>query len=449
MSINGNAPLRVGETKWEGLSWTQEATAERCLAPVLAAQTVAEVAQGAVEAAGQLDALGVFERVDVTVDKGPAPGVAKLVVSVKEKRVVTLKATTFVENGEGGVELAGGLRNVLGWAEFVSASYVAGGASGWSNVAHGKAPKARKTQMRVDATVPRVAGSPFALNLAAESSAVVPPPNEPYENLSHGVTATLSNPVVALDWSIKERDVLPQRDANDVFTYAAPPEILDLARPSLKSAVGVRIARDWSAPSPFAPQAGGSVLLRAEVAHPKFLGGDVAQTSASLRVKRSTPLTDTVSLSLALEGAVVRSLGSSGGGGGVVPLADRLFMGGPMGLWGFLPRGAGARTIDGRCALGGTTRWQARVALEGPPPLAGLSGTAMRTHVFLAVGALSNEFSSASLLGKDLRASVGVGFAVPLAVGRLELNAVGVLKRGAKDDVYLGRVQFGLGGEFL
>ena len=471
MSISPHVPLQVTRVEHSGLSLTAESTIAKCLRGVLAARTVTEVVNGAVAAGNELKELGAFEHVQLTLDRGDAPGEAKLVIAVKEKRAVGVKLTTFVEAGgsEGGLEAQAELRNVLGLAETATVSYVTGGSTsdagdvlaatarpladavvGSGSVASGAAraaaSRSRRSQIRAEAAVPRFLGLRATLRASADTSAVAPPPDEPYEHVSYGVRLGLSNSVGGVEWAARERDLHPARSAADPLAYACPPEILEEARPSLKSALALHYSQDWTDPDSAVPESGGSAHGRVEWAHPSWTGGDVGLVSGSLSARQVFPLSARHGVSLAVSGelAAVSSLLDDGH----VPLVDRLFLGGPFSLWGFQPRGAGPRSADGRSALGGELRWHARVALEGPPPPNQL-GVRVRTHVFLAVGALSPRASADALVGsfRDARVSCGAGVAVPLGGVRVEVNAVAVLRKGRADAPMKGRLQLGVGTE--
>lgn len=353
---------------------------------------------------------------------------------------------------QGGVEVAAKLLNALGSAESFEVSALMGGSEIKST-----APK--HSQIRGEYVQPEVRGLPFDLVVSADSTSNKPLGDAPYEEISLGgavrvksTRGSVAGNGLEFEWFARQRDILPSRggsekgDDIESYTYSAPQEIVALARPSIKSAVAVQYGFNAQQPSSLNPRTGRAGFGRLEFAYPNLTGGDVGLLSLSGKMKSSQivfPESD-VSLTVALEAALLRPLGPND----VVHLSDRLFLGGPMFLRGFQPRGCGPRSGDGKAALGGTNRWQARVGLEGPPPPFEFLHSTTRTHAFLAAGALSNEFSFKSLLKDDLRLSCGFGLAFAIVIGRIEANVAYAIK--AKEfDALSGRLQFGVGGEFL
>lgn len=162
------------------------------------------------------------------------------------------------------------------------------------------------------------------------------------------------------------------------------------------------------------------------------------------------------------------------GGDPAVRLADRFYLGGPASLRGFAVRGVGP--VDGHDALGGDLYYAATAMLTGPSPRgggahasAGGAGLAaalqVRPHLFVTAGDVGNV----GAVGRALRArakgtgggsgdvargvaagvvagarvAVGVGLAVQCALGRVEVNAVRVVRAAASDTVS-GGLQLGL-----
>jgi len=260
--------------------------------------------------------------------------------------------------------------------------------------------------------------------------------DSPYELISTGIGLQLTTKMLKLEWNARERDVLPNRDPADMFSYLCPKEIIDLARPSLKSSVAFSATR--SSQDSTTPTHGTMLHGRAEFAVPWLMGGDIGQVGLTVRASNAQPLFGGLVLILSGEASLVRSAFKSDVADDV-PLVDRLFLGGPLHLRGFLPRGAGPRSRDGKAVLGGTARWQVRLGLESPPPVE--LPFALKSHLFLAAGALDDALD-------DPRVSLGAGVALPVPFGRFEINAVHVL-RSKPGDGLGGRFQFGLGGEFL
>jgi len=449
MQIDRHAPLRVTSTTLVGNNLTRSDTIERRLQKLYAAETVQDVAQAALEASRKLEQLGIFSKVEMELLPGNRPGEAALKIAVEEKRVLSMKATTFVEQGEGGIELAMRASNALGSAESLEVSALIGGSE--------LKGTPRRTQLRGDYVQPNVWGLPLTLLVSGDSTSQRPLGESTFEDDSYGVGVKLKSEFgLDLEWSARQRDILPNRMAESgktlapegvsdvgVFTYAAPPEIIALARPSLKSAIALQFSRDRQLPNAQVPRTGTAGTVRVEYASPKTTGGDVDLFSIVGKLKRTFPITSDISLTAAFEGGLVRPLLND-----FVHVQDRLFMGGPMTLRGFQPRGVGPKSADGTASLGGRNRWQARVGLEGPPPNWSILPSTTRAHMFVVAGGLSDELSIRSLVKTDSRVAVGCGLAIGIALGRLEANLVYSLKADAKDALS-GRLQFGIGAEFL
>jgi len=154
------------------------------------------------------------------------------------------------------------------------------------------------------------------------------------------------------------------------------------------------------------------------------------------------------------------------GGDAAVRLPDRFYLGGPASLRGFAVRGVGP--VDGSDALGGNLYYAATAMVSGPSPrgspsAAGGGGAGLaaalhvRPHLFVTAG----DVGSVAAVGRALRngggrgegvvaglaagarVAAGVGVGVECALGRVEVNAVRVLRAAASDKVS-GGLQFGL-----
>jgi outer membrane protein insertion porin family len=140
-------------------------------------------------------------------------------------------------------------------------------------------------------------------------------------------------------------------------------------------------------------------------------------------------------------------------------LVDRFFLGGPLDVRGFLPRGLGPRA--GQDSLGGDVYWAAGAHVYTPLPSNGLRrriGDALRLHFFATAGSLcalgfqgdfpSRLASAGQALTSRVSASVGVGLAVSFESFSLELNYC-VPVRTCSGDLPSHGLQFGVGFSFL
>lgn len=430
-SIDSQGPLRVAHTEIVGNALTRSETIERHLQQVYAAETIGDVATELVQASKQLERLGVFEHVDLVLHPSSLPGHGNLVVTVKEKRILSLKATTFLEQGEGGVEVSARALNALGSAESLEFSALMGG----SDV---KLDAPKHSAVQVAYTHPNPYNSDAVLMVTADASSQHPL-EAPYEEVSYGTQVKIKRGAVQVDWTARQRDICPIRRNLADGSFDVSEQVLQACRPSLKSSLGVQIALGQYFPNPFAPQAGQGNFLRLDVSHPSVTGGNVALVSLTAKTKRVQPLgEDGVCLVTSFEASACRTPGN-----GFIHVQDRYYLGGPMFLRGFNPRGCNA--------LGGRNKWQCRVALEGPPPAAVMFGNqsdAVRAHLFACAGALSNETSLKALLVDELRVSCGLGVAFAIGLGRIEANLVYAVK-AHKADALSGRMQVGIAADFL
>ena len=248
------------------------------------------------------------------------------------------------------------------------------------------------------------------------------------------------------------------RDVCKLERHVASWPILHQRGLSLKSAISHTFSLS-RLDHPFVPADGSSLKLTTELAGvlPPF--SDVRFIKQTLATSAFVPLLHRLSLGLTVNAGLLLPIGSQPmTTGGQSHVSDRFFLGGPSSIWGFRTRGVGPRALRhsptgegtlGPCAprdaLGGDLMAVGTAALSVRLP-GKLEEANVRAHAFASAGGLQNllELSRDSSLLKSLRACVGVGLAMPTAVGRLELNLTHVLRRRSEDALVRSGVQIGI-----
>mmetsp|Transcript_15867 Transcript_15867/g.30680 ORF Transcript_15867/g.30680 Transcript_15867/m.30680 type:complete len:479 (-) Transcript_15867:1132-2568(-) len=458
-------PLRIRRVNIVGLSRTRRSVVEHELSEARRGRTVREVSTGIMKALKSLKEVDSFEFVEVYCDVAKNAGksggrkrdrdsdseLTDVTVRVREKRMVQLKAETYVQGSgtEGGVETALSLNNPLGFTEKVNAAWSYGTKSSAS--------------ARVEVHKPRFRGLNAELEASASHSTVSRAVYSSYEERVRGAQAVLRHNSgrhevgAGCFW----RDIMPVRSAGNQFEFAASGLILAQAKPSLKNSVFYTFTND-KRDNAFGPSRGSLLQLRTELAG---LGGDAHFAKGELKVQQFLPiLADVlpgVALGLTFQAGVLCPLAKARaaeadklpGVGESTHICDRFWLGGPLDLRGFNHKGAGPRTSPkrpgalGGDSLGGDVTWKLGADLMMPFPHATLNAAGMRCHVYANAGNLCAWETSVRSLVYGMRASVGAGIVFPTAVGRIEANYSFVLRANSRDQQK--RFQLGLGVDFL
>ncbi len=192
---------------------------------------------------------------------------------------------------------------------------------------------------------------------------------------------------------------------------------------------------------PFIPEKGLSLRLLQELAG---LGGDVKYFRNSMEFKSSTKLFQGLILSTSFHAAYIHPMS-----GPTLPVADRIFLGGPANLRGFQLNSVGPES-DG-CFLGGMSNWCAGIHLYRHL----YPRNIFFAHVFGVVGNIHGVEAGSSLedvlrrLAVNPRASIGAGLAVRMfGICQLEFNYCIPMQARASDTQQQG-FQFGAGVNFV
>ena len=146
-------PLRVRNIVVRGCVLTHESVVRKELAGLAGTQrTLGEVGDRCLEAAGALRSLGVFHSAEVLVDRAAdaGAGVADVVVTVTEKkRLASASTGVHTQGGEGQMDAAVSVRNLLGRAERLDL--------------HLEVGQQKSNSFRLSATKPRLLGQDVEL----------------------------------------------------------------------------------------------------------------------------------------------------------------------------------------------------------------------------------------------------------------------------------------------
>lgn len=433
-------------------------------------ENVRDVSAGIMNALKSLKESDCFEAVTVkceAVDQdAEADGntYTDLTVSLREKRLVSLKGETFVTSSgsEGGVQASLSLNNPFGYAEKISFS----GNYGTHDSAGG----------RVECFKRRIGGFPFNLEARATQDTVSRAEYSSYDESSKSIGVNLSHDEgfhsfgCVSEW----RDIIPIRCPHNEFEYAASGLILAQARPSLKNSFHYIYTND-NRDNRHCPTRGSYLQMKNEIAG---FGGDVNFIKSQFKVQNFFPI-----LSRLISGlssgfsfhagilypitpfsplSVLNSRSSSHKHdqtasdslvGGSTCISDRFWLGGPLTMRGFNHKGVGPRTspklpgAKSGDSLGGDLIWSLGYSIYAPFPYAMLNDAGLRVQLYTNVGNLCAWETSLRTLISGARATVGVGLLLPMPIGRVEANYGYVLRANSRDDQR--RFQLGFGVDFM
>ena len=284
-----------------------------------------------------------------------------------------------------------------------------------------------------------------------------------------------------LEWNLLFRDLIPRRHVTLPYQYAASPQVVSQAGPSVKHSVlatvfgSLGIGSSSSSSSSSAAAAVDAMdsnhldadvddetVVVAAASHPHmdyklqtevaFPPGDVGFVKSQADVGLHLPLIQHF-LSMHFLGSVgiLKSL-EFGGLTRPAGLSDRFLLGGPLQFRGFSPAGIGPRTpsVGGKStttsatatgdALGGDFLYKLTGIVSAPVPMKVLQSAGVTMFAFGQVGTcahcinplLQHELSVADVFASS-RASAGIGLATNLFGPRLELTYSMPLRYGPMD----------------
>ncbi|KAI9220261.1 surface antigen-domain-containing protein [Blastocladiella britannica] len=414
---NAETPWQVRTVTLDGVRTTRRSVIEHHLRPLLDSASnhgsLADLVARAQLAVARLKQLDVFEEVGIDLDapRGPNAGRGdhgdwldvKLVV--KERSRLRAETGTQVGNNEGNLRASLAVRNLAG-----------GGESAALNVSFGtKTPSSFEGVLNV----PNTANPAQAVALTAHQ-------------LHRSNQATASHDELARQAGV--RLTTPSPLGHHTFTgtltwrhvFAIPDSaslsVRHEAGHSLKAAVGhswvLRDTRD----SASLPTAGSLLKVDSELAGVAQIG-DVRHHRHEVEAVAASRLfgSERWSVAACARAGVLAPLA-----GDVPRISDRMPLGGPTSVRGFVASGLGPR--DGNDALGATTTYSAGVSLFGPVPGLGHHAEWLKLHAWANAGAAGMVVpATRESLERFVRSaapsvSAGVGLAVRHPAARLEIN---------------------------
>ncbi|ETW10398.1 hypothetical protein H310_00714 [Aphanomyces invadans] len=442
-------PLKIRNVTVRGNKRTSPTLFENELQRAYAATTFGGVMESLNAAAVELRAFGIFDSVDIFVDKSAdgAHNETDVIITVKESRMLSLYAGVESSGVEGTANTKLTLTNPLGHAEQVELSAAHGqyGSDG-QNFSYRR---------------PKFLGRPWWFTATAANEVQVHERFSSFREKFRGGTVSISdyNGVHDLAFNLGWRDIVPVRNKKIPNTYAASPSIMAEAVPSTKSSVKYTFNDDQRNDSTL-PTSGRLLRVSAEVAG---LWGDVHFTKGEAEIQHNFPIgpiafnNPIFNIMLSSRLGAVHSYGADKDR--PARISDRFFLGGPLSLRGFNHKGVGPRANpdDGGVvtgdSLGGEVFYSVGASLGFPFPLPLLAMLGVRGHVFANAGTVMgwnrvlDEKNWMKNILDDTRAAAGVGLVVATRFGRLEANYSWVLKSLQGDRVK--RAQIGLGMHFI
>ncbi|KAJ9113502.1 hypothetical protein QFC20_001853 [Naganishia adeliensis] len=373
------------------------------------------------------------DQIDVKLEpaKGGVIGDVDLVLGIREKGRVFLKAGTEVGGGEGGFNVTGRLRNVFGGAESLELNASKGTRT--------------KSAYQLNFTTPLAASplldfslSAFALNRDHSAFAS-------HLEQTHGGRAKFS---ARAPWGAHDITYeMVQRDITNL-TKNASLSIRELAQPSTKASVTHTFTRD-TRDDPWMGSAGSLLKISYEYAGLPGSSESVnfLKSTAQSQLSRVLSPGSGWHYSISSLTTMLIPLNASRTS---TQLPDRVFLGGPNSIRGWKIGGIGAR--DGSDSLGGDLAWALGVSVFAPFPTK--KEWPVKLHGFLNTGRVVGWESAQSFANNVARMysspnmSVGLGLLYRLDPIRVEVNFALPLI-GRKGEGWARGLNVGIGLEFL
>ncbi|KAI8065722.1 surface antigen-domain-containing protein [Gongronella butleri] len=448
LNASAGSPGHVNSISILGTRHTRPGFLETATEEVLKSKTVADVINSSQTVAEKLVMLGIFDDVQILLDKASdhdplaAPDSINVVYQVKEKNRFMIKTGTEIGNNEGTMNGSLTIRNVFGGGETLDTVTSFGNRTSQAFQFILSSPVRASPYTRVDVNAHHV-----LRNNKLYSS---------YEELSRGAGLrykTMSKfGYHELGYDCTWRSI-------DHVTPTASLSIRDQAGHSLKSSLQhlfVHDARDHK----LVPTRGHYFRVSQELAGVLGVGNaQFFKTEVDAQVCRSVgggqllhdgsnhfALHPGYTLSLRVRAGWLADLAEKGS-----TVSDKYLLGGPLSVRGFKTAGIGPR--DYKDALGGDAYWSVGVSAIAPIPR--YETKPLRLHAFVNAGSSipwswgMGARATADALTRSPSTSAGVGLIYHHGdLARLELNFCAPLTAARGDQVHRG-FQFGIGVDFL
>ncbi|KAL3841678.1 hypothetical protein ACJMK2_019790 [Sinanodonta woodiana] len=428
-----NLPVKVEKVVIDGLAKTKDDLVVQLIQPVFGAHNFEELIFTSLEVKSTLDRLGIFKRVQMTIDTSDESfgnDGYKILYEVEEKRTFSGSVNTLIGNNEGSLLFAFKFPNLFGRAERLSMEHTYG-----TNNTRGFGVELEKP----------VGGDPDTRLGGSVYQTQGEYPWSGYKETDRGVSLDLSFPTRlgahGVKWAGEWREL---KSLSRSTSFA----VREQAGHSLKSSLKHTFVRDRRDDA-ILPTTGTFIKTSQEFAGlggtAEFVKGDI-----ELQANKSLFLDTVVQMSLA--GGFMKSTDPQK----EIKINDKFFLGGPLTLRGFNKHGVGPHSNGN--ALGADTFWLGALHLYTPLPFRpgkGGFGDLFKSHFFVNVGNCINyDYNrdvrdNARLLGENVRLAYGLGVVLRLGgVARLELNYVIPKWLQSCDSANPG-LQFGIGLTFL
>lgn len=428
---------RVDKIHIDGLIRTKDDIVKAQVTDLFKARDFQDVILRAHKVKGKLDALGCFRSIGVFIDTSQGPDATpegiEVTFTVREMRRLMGGVSTMVGNNEGSVTIGAKAPNLLGRGERLQMEYSHGTKS--------------STNINISAVKPFVHSRLHTVLTGSVFSTSSDFPWSGYTESDKGLLVDLAfNP----DGGILKHNLQYEATYRKIgFTKQTSFNVREQCGPSLKSALRHICCID-KRDSLIFPTTGNLIQFSTEVAG---LGGDIGFVKNELTMQTNWTPHECLTLQLGLQSGLLRAITNDL----KINIADKFFLGGPMGVRGFDMRGCGPRT-DGN-STGGDMYWAVALHMYTPLPFRpgrhGF-GDLFRLHGFVNGGNVSNVTfnldnnyqENLKIFTDNVRCSVGGGIAMKLGnVARVELNLVMPLLF-IRSDV-LKQFQFGIGVHYL
>uniref|UniRef100_A0A7S3PJC9 Bacterial surface antigen (D15) domain-containing protein n=1 Tax=Aplanochytrium stocchinoi TaxID=215587 RepID=A0A7S3PJC9_9STRA len=468
-------PLQVRYVKILGNKRTNPSVIEQHLQEAYAGTTVNEVSLGLMKGLNKLKKLEIFDAVEITCEDVDTNNnkttnindtmvndneyfLTDVVVNVREKGILNMKAETFIEGGgsEGGVESTLGLRNPLGSGEQIRAGISYGSKSSNSYTLSLSKPYVYTPIM------------PLNLNICVDEQTHNRVAFSSYDELLKNALISFSDESGrhSFGYISSWRDIIPVKNKGNPYLYDCSSAIMQQASPSFKSSINYSYTSD-SRDDMMGPRSGRLFKFRTELAG-LALGGDVSFSKTEFTYQAVNPLFPNwpIILGLTFKGGLLCPLNiglfnsdSKANHSTITDcsshISDRFFLGGALTMRGFEYKGVGPRSHEsdvgasssGGDSLGGDMTWQFGANLAFPLPSGLLNAAGIKGQLFLNAGNLTEWGASMRTVCRGARVSVGTGLILPTPIGRLEATWSWILRANNSDQKK--RFQLGVGMDFI
>ncbi|MFA5122212.1 outer membrane protein assembly factor BamA [Zavarzinia sp.] len=366
----------------------------------------------------RLQALGFFDKVDVTQVQGSAPDRTVMNVDVTEKSTGELQLGAGYSSSEGVVgEVSVRERNFLGRGQ---------------DVRLGASVSQKRTQFDFGFTEPYFLGRNVSAGVDVFDIKRDYQDEAEYDLYRIGF-ALRAGFAISDHLRMTTRYTLRQDEISNVGDYASL-AVQDAEGKTVTSLIGYVLAYDRR-DRPQRPTDGYYLFVGQDFAG---LGGDARYIRNTAGANYYYPITDDVVFSASLEGGYIYGLGQD------VRLNDRFDVGGDN-LRGFKDAGIGPRDASTRDALGGNVYGAGSLEVSFPIGLPEEYG--IRASVFTDFGTLTGVDATKGretrLDNASLRASAGIGFSWDSPFGPIRVDFAQALLKEDYDETQVFRFSFG------